>query len=51
MWFLLAWAILGELMILLITLEVAHESGRVRSLVINNTVIYLAGILIGWRLL
>ena len=50
-WWVVGWVILGELMILAITAEVAHDSGRVRSLMINNTAMYAAGILIGWRLL
>jgi hypothetical protein len=51
MWGLAGWVIIGELMIFFITLEVARGSDRLRLLVVNNTVMYLAGILIGWRLL
>ena len=51
MWFVAVWIILGELMIVFITMELAHDSGHSTSLVINNTLMYAAGILIAWRLL
>jgi hypothetical protein len=51
MWSVVALVILGELMIVFITLAVAHDSDRVRSLVMNNAAMYAAGILIGWWLL
>jgi hypothetical protein len=51
MWSVVAWVILGELLIVFITLAVAHDSDRVPALVINNAAMYVVGILIGWWLL